>query len=348
MKPLKHFVWLIIIMVLVNSQCATRRTIKGPDIDQIKKNLKEMKKGLALYEKQVFASMTALREARELVKDQMIKNESNIEKMASLKKYITLKENQVLSLNSTIADIETKIENSNFSSKKIIENLKQQYDEKIQMEENNFTNFKLNREIENSYKYAKLKFNPPTKMKVGEKIKVFLLLSITENESELKAKIIKLSDKGKISEKEQIILEEKIKIYSQVIADLSCLGGGIKVTSSKPDKEPKAITEDKIYKWAWNLKAEKAGEYDLVLKIYHKYQKANKDLKEYEFPTKVIITPKIIVKSFLAKYWQWLMSVFLIPLTIFLTKKWITYQDRKCEEKIEKKKDEDDQTQYTS
>ena len=81
------------------------------------------------------------------------------------------------------------------------------------------------------------------------------------------------------------------------------------------------IEEQGYTQWEWTIKPIKSGAHALKLLIKVRTTTGLKDIPVFDKDIYVYSKPGLVVVDFWGKYWQWIISTFLIPIFIFFWKK---------------------------
>jgi hypothetical protein len=169
---------------------------------------------------------------------------------------------------------------------------------------------------------GRILFNPPEKMKVGvrERVEVRITRSFTHD----------LTRALKGSGKPQI---EQIKIGAYMAANL--IGQNFEITSL--NNEEQVVVGSGFTQWAWDVVPLRSGVQPLLLRVTVRLKipevgEEKKDLPVFEREIKVAVNPVYSAAKFVENYWQWIITVILIPVAGWLISLWIKLRKNKKKE----------------
>lgn len=181
-----------------------------------------------------------------------------------------------------------------------------------------------NTNVADSSSKGTIAYSVPEEMQVGKSY--VIKLRITKEKGKEVNKTLVLGDREiPISDAnvESRVTIENIRVEKTMTAELISDDGAFKVIPQNTDKQ---IIEDGEYtEWGWMVTPIKSGKTYLKLIIRIKIEvdgEANyKDIVVFDKDIEVKANASLEVKSWLAEYWQWLMTTIIIPLVIFFYKK---------------------------
>lgn len=173
----------------------------------------------------------------------------------------------------------------------------------------------LSETVENELKkltLGRILFNVPQEMKVGtkERVEVRIAKNFTENLS------TGLRGHG-------IPQIEEIKVNTLMGVRLNGDNFDIKALSH----EEQIVAGDGFTQWDWNVTPLKSGIQSLLLTVTLRikipnYGEERKDYPVFERRIKVKVNPPYAIKKFIESYWQWIVTVILIPMIGWFVNKW--------------------------
>ena len=159
---------------------------------------------------------------------------------------------------------------------------------------------------------ASMAFSAPETANVREHITIQLLLDPSKDLKELESK---LSEPGKKT-------STKVSISQIVIASLSAPDFIIEQVTP----EEQAVAQSVPTEWLWTLIPKSTGKNEIKLSITAIVKIDNKEykyhIKTYETTIVIEVKPQQVILDWLAKYWQWLFSTLLLPLGLYLYKRY--------------------------
>ena len=118
--------------------------------------------------------------------------------------------------------------------------------------------------------------------------------------------------------------QEEINVASRVKMVLIDPTGNENFYITNLSTEEQLVDDKTNTIWRWNVRPKRSGENELVLratvKILDRLGENDKDIKVFEKRIKVKAAVIFTIKQFLGDYWQWLTSVCIIPLLIWVYK----------------------------
>jgi len=106
---------------------------------------------------------------------------------------------------------------------------------------------------------------------------------------------------------------EDIKVSGEMTAELISEPDAFKINLlSTPTQN---IDNESYTEWEWNITPLKSGNNSLKLII--KVKEINKDIVVFNRNISVKSNVPVVVKGFFEKYWQWIISTFIIPIFLF-------------------------------
>ena len=171
------------------------------------------------------------------------------------------------------------------------------------MNAENYTNF-----IDDQIKHlesGQILFNPPERMTVGITEIIDVRIAKQINDQFTKG----LSGHG-------VPQIEQIKVGTFMKVHLSGDGFDIKL---KSNSEEQIISNEGFTPWEWDVTPQKGGSQTLVLTVTIRLKlpdgkEETKDYPVFRRPIVVAVNPAYTIKTFIMKYWQWLIASLLIPL----------------------------------
>jgi len=153
-------------------------------------------------------------------------------------------------------------------------------------------------------KQARIAFNAPEMMKLGDTATVQLLLNMRKTIDELSEQITAEGAKKGV----------EIQVSSRMEASLKG-GDAFEITALAPDEQPISATADT--EWRWRVKPKVFGKQILALTLYAilpvQGTNTKKFVKAYDYSIEVQVTMGKQVTDFVGNNWQWLWSVFVVP-----------------------------------
>jgi hypothetical protein len=154
-------------------------------------------------------------------------------------------------------------------------------------------------------------FSVPEIANIKDNITVQLLIDTIKNEKEL------------TKELNSSVNATTSKVLISKILDAKIVATDFTITKITPERQ--AIAETVPTEWLWELSATKSGTHDVHLTITAIVDvegvKAERHIKTFEKVVKIEITNKQIILEFISKYWQWMFTVFLLPMITLAWKK---------------------------
>jgi hypothetical protein len=161
-------------------------------------------------------------------------------------------------------------------------------------------------------------FQAPKRIKIGDKALVKLLIS---QSTELDTLLKKLS--GDSAEVEMNVGGKPVKLHTVMRARLN---GGNGIAIRPLGEEEIAIGSQGEHEWVWEIEAKETGKQILRLQLYAIFKVQDKErayeIKTFEESIEVQVSALYEIKSFLARNWQWLWAVVLVPLLSSLFAWW--------------------------
>lgn len=158
-------------------------------------------------------------------------------------------------------------------------------------------------EIIESLKKAKIVYNTPAMMRLGNIKTIELILSPVLTYDDL---IAELEETGEVDSGE-------IRISNRMEANLS--GQGFIIEALQPDLQ--AVGSIQPTKWRWNVTPNKPGTYSLHLTLSAHIPVAERDapfvIQTFDRQIQVNITLPQRISAFLGTNWQWLWAAILVP-----------------------------------
>lgn len=159
---------------------------------------------------------------------------------------------------------------------------------------------------------ASMAFSAPETANVREHITIQLLLDPSKDLKELESK---LSEPGKKT-------STKVSISQIVVASLSAPDFIIEQVTP----EEQAVAQSVPTEWLWTLIPKSTGKNEIKLSITAIVKIDNKEykyhIKTYETTIVVEVKPQQVILDWLSKYWQWIFSTLLLPLGLYLYKRY--------------------------
>lgn len=110
-----------------------------------------------------------------------------------------------------------------------------------------------------------------------------------------------------------IVSIEDIKVSGEMTPELISEPDAFKINLlSTPTQN---IDNESYTEWEWNVTPLKSG--NTTLKLIIKIKEINKDIIVFNRNISVKSNVPVVVKGFFEKYWQWIMSTFIIPIFLF-------------------------------
>jgi hypothetical protein len=201
----------------------------------------------------------------------------------------------------------------------------------IRNKENNINNKENNlnvidkttENIDNSSK-GTIAYSVPNEMEVGKEY--VIKLRITKERGKEVNKVLVLGDRDILISDIDVnsrVTIENIRVEKSMTAQLISTDEAFIVTPQNTDRQ---LIEDQEYtEWGWLVKPLKSGNSYLKLiikiRIDSDGEATYKDIVVFDKNIKVKSDIKYDLKTWLSKYWQWLMTTIIIPLVIFFYKK---------------------------
>lgn len=159
---------------------------------------------------------------------------------------------------------------------------------------------------------AGLAFSAPRSANISDKIEAQLILSLNET-SEQVAK--RLSVEGEV-------VRADIKTSRVVVATL--VAPEFEITKSGDQEQ--VLIDGKPAVWDWVLVPKSVGVHKIIVNVGAKVEVNGKEktshIDTFKHEMDIEITRMQLIQQFCKEYWQWLWSVLLAPLGLFLWKKW--------------------------
>ena len=121
-------------------------------------------------------------------------------------------------------------------------------------------------------------------------------------------------------------ISEEIKVSSFMKVTLH--GEGFRFDPFSDEEQPLLDLPDHNFtQWEWDVTPENSGWHSLVLSVKAVIKISNRPDVNYDYPVLerkiyVKINPVQTTKSFIGKYWQWIIGTILIPLIGWLYNRW--------------------------
>ena len=164
------------------------------------------------------------------------------------------------------------------------------------------------REILNNLDFGSIAFNSPSSINIEDTQEIHLALDMQKTVGELKKAII---EKGRK-------IGATIKVSNRMKAHLS--GYKFDITAITP--EVQAIPKDRKTEWRWEVTPKKEGRHKLYLSLSGLLEIDGADtprsFKTFSKVIEVQVTRIQRVQLFFNNNWQWLWTVFLVPIVGFL------------------------------
>jgi hypothetical protein len=157
---------------------------------------------------------------------------------------------------------------------------------------------------------GKMAYSVPDTMKVGQNYKA--IVSIT-----------KAMDEGILYKgiEQYDFYEEEIVISSRVKVSLLDPTGDDNFIINPLNTEEQIVDEHSNTVWRWNISPKRGGNHELVLrttiKIKDDLGEYYKDITVFEKNIKVNASITVSIKQFWRDYWQWVISVIILPLLLW-------------------------------
>lgn len=160
---------------------------------------------------------------------------------------------------------------------------------------------------------GRILFNPPTEMKVGvkERVEARIAKTITEDLSK------GLKGRG-------LPQIEEIRVNTLMEVRLSGDNFDIKSLSDMDQ----IVTREGFTQWDWYVMPLKSGVQSLLLTVTVRIKIPNYDEERKNYPVferkiKVKVNPPFTIKKFIESYWQWIIGTIIIPVIVWIAKKWL-------------------------
>lgn len=151
----------------------------------------------------------------------------------------------------------------------------------------------------------------------------FVLPETTNITEDIKAQLLidpSTDDVSKQLTVKGTVTKSTIQISKVAIAKLTA--PDFDVVAITPEQQ--ALTTTEPTEWLWELQPKSAGTHDVQLTVTAVIKvdgdKSEHHLKTFEKSVTVQITPMQVIKAWLAKYWQWIVSTLIVPLGVWIYK----------------------------
>jgi hypothetical protein len=159
---------------------------------------------------------------------------------------------------------------------------------------------------------ANIAFNVPPSLNLNDTAQIQLLLSMEQSIEDLKNSITQLGEK----------FGDQIRVSSQMEARLT--GQNFKITPITP--EVQAIASMERTEWRWEVSPTIEGSHQLHLTVTALLSVEGRDrpkaIRTFDKTIDVTGTATQRISKFIQGNWQWLWTVVLVPIFIWLRKKW--------------------------
>lgn len=156
-------------------------------------------------------------------------------------------------------------------------------------------------------------FNTPDKMVMGETADMQLIIDPSKTSEEIKKEIKAEGEKVGAT-----VLVSKVVIVKVLAPDFDVV--------ELVNKGRQAIDFNGPTEWKWTISPKSKGSHKIHLTITAVIQidgdKAERLIKTFDKEIVVVVTPKQVIVGFFEKYWQWLFTTLLLPLGLWLWKRY--------------------------
>jgi hypothetical protein len=170
---------------------------------------------------------------------------------------------------------------------------------------------------------ANIAFNAPTSLRLGDTAVLQLLLSLNEPVSRLQKAITEVGKRE----------GARIRVSNEMEARLT--GAGFEIEPITPERQ--AVSGFGTTQWEWEIRPKKAGTYRLHLTLSALIDlqsgRSTRAIRTFDRTLKVDVSLGERVSRFFDHNFQWLLTAILIPLLIWIGKRWMGRSKRSGEDK---------------
>lgn len=151
----------------------------------------------------------------------------------------------------------------------------------------------------------------PKRSNISEQISVTMLIDFTKSIDELK----------KLTKQAEITSSARIEVSKVVVARV--IAPDFNVIAITPEEQP--VSHTSVTQWQWELIPLKTGKHEIHVSVNAEVNvDGNSKVRNIETFSETIvieITPWQVVRGWLSQYWQWLFTTLILPLGLWVWKK---------------------------
>lgn len=171
-------------------------------------------------------------------------------------------------------------------------------------------NIKTDSGVSDQLMQASTVFAIPSTANISQDIRAQLLINLGRDLDELSSQLTAAGSQ----------IKNKINVSKIVIAKLDA--ADFEITNITPTEQ--AISDTDSTEWLWNLRPKRAGNLQVNLSITAVVFVGEKStayhIKTYDQVVNIEVTIPQLLTSWLAKYWQWIISTMVLPLIVWAWK----------------------------